>query len=218
MCGRFQLSVTGKQISERFNVEVFDERYKPCYNCAPSRELPVITNDNQKELQFFRWGLIPFWAKDPKIGMRLINARAETLTDKPSFKHAFKTRRCLIPANGFFEWKKEKKRVPYRFFLKNDSLFAMAGLWDVWKDSSGKPVHSFTIVTTDANEIVKPVHDRMPVILPKEKERLWLEEQNPQLLQSLLQPYPGDDLEFYPVSGLINKPQNDFPEVVMPVK
>ncbi len=218
MCGRFQLSVKGKQISERFNVEVYDERYKPCYNCAPSQSLPVITNDRPEELQYYRWGLIPAWAKDPKIGTRLINARAETLSEKPSFRNAFKYRRCLIPANGFFEWKKGKKKIPYRFFLTDESLFAMAGLWETWKDDSGKEIRTFTIITTDANETVKPVHPRMPVILEKERERDWLEEENPELLRGLLKPYVADDFNGYPVSDLVNNPANNTKEVTEPLK
>ncbi|HJN05505.1 MAG TPA: SOS response-associated peptidase, partial [Bacteroidales bacterium] len=127
MCGRFQLSVKGKQISERFNVEVFDELYKPNYNCAPSQKLPVITNDQPHSLSYFRWGLIPFWAKDPKLGYRNINTRSETISSKPSFKNAFKKRRCLIPANGFYEWRKDENKTPFRIFFKNEKLFALAG-------------------------------------------------------------------------------------------
>jgi putative SOS response-associated peptidase YedK len=132
MCGRFQLSVKGKHISERFNVEVFDEMYKPSFNCAPGQNLPVITNTEPGKLSFFKWGLVPFWAKDPKIGNKLINTRAETILEKPSFKAAFTRRRCLVPANGFFEWKKDTKKIPFRVFLKNGDLFAMAGLWETW--------------------------------------------------------------------------------------
>ena len=137
MCGRFQLSVKGKHISERFNVEVFDEMYSPSYNCAPSQKLPIITNAEPEKLNFFKWGLVPFWSKDPKIGFKLINARAENLLEKPAFKTAFKQRRCLVPANGFYEWKKAgKQKIPFRIFLKSEEIFAIAGIWETWKNTA----------------------------------------------------------------------------------
>ncbi len=216
MCGRFQLSVSGSQITERFNVEVFNERFTPRYNCAPSQNLPVITNNQPETIQFYRWGLIPFWAKDAKIGIRLINARAESVMEKPSFKIAFIRMRCLIPANGFYEWEKGKKKIAHRFYLPNDELFAMAGLWDQWKDADGKTVRSFTIITTKPNSLVKTVHDRMPVILPKNYEKIWLEENNPNVLKALLKPFPSEEMKGYPVSKRINTPLNDDPDIIRP--
>ena len=213
MCGRFQLSVKGKQISERFNVEVFDELYKPNYNCAPSQKLPVITNAEPGKLSFFRWGLVPFWAKDPKIGYRMINTRAESITEKPSFKNAFRKRRCLIPANGFYEWRKDENKTPYRIFLKTDELFAMAGIWETWKDGEGKPLHTFSIITTAPNSLMKKIHDRMPVILPKEQEQTWLNESEESKLLSILKPFDDNKMDFYPVSKKLNSPANNDPEV-----
>jgi len=216
MCGRFQLSVKGKHISERFNVEVFDEMYKPCYNCAPSQNLAVITNADRTKLNFYRWGLIPFWANDPKIGYRLINARAESLSEKPAFKHAFRKRRCLIPANGFYEWKKDRDKTPYRVFLKNDELFAMAGIWETWKDAEGKPVYSFSIITTKANPLVEKIHDRMPVILRPQDEEAWLKEKDENTLKKLLVPFDSSEMEAYPVSKKVNSPANEGPEIILP--
>lgn len=142
MCGRFQLSVKGKEISERYNVEVFNEMYSPNYNCAPSQTLPVVTNTNRGVLSFFRWGFIPTGTSLSKPGLGLINARAETVSEKPAFKKAFKTHRCLIPSNGFYEWRSGDK-VPFRIFLKNEPLFSMAGIWNAWTDSNNKIVNTF---------------------------------------------------------------------------
>ncbi len=216
MCGRFQLSVKGKHISERFNVEVFDEMYKPCYNCAPSQDLPVITNAERTKLNFYRWGLIPFWAKDPRIGFKLINARAESLAEKPAFRQAFKERRCLIPANGFYEWTKDANKTPYRIFLKNEELFAMAGIYETWKDAEGRTIRSFSIITTKANPLVEKIHDRMPVILPPEHEEAWLKEEDESVLKKLLVPFEPAKMEAYPVSKKVNSPKNDGPDIVLP--
>jgi len=217
MCGRFQLSVKGKHISERFNVEVFDEMYKPSFNCAPGQNLPVITNTEPGKLSFFKWGLVPFWAKDPKIGNKLINTRAETILEKPSFKAAFTRRRCLVPANGFFEWKKGTKKIPFRVFLKNEDLFAMAGLWETWKDEENNMLHTFSIITTEPNELMKPIHNRMSVILNREQEMVWLKSTNTDELISLLAPFQSDEMEVYPISDLINSPFNNSQTVISPV-
>ncbi len=217
MCGRFQLSVKGKQISERFNVEVFDEFYKPDYNCAPSQKLPVITNTEPAKLNYFKWGLIPFWAKDPKIGYKLINTRAETILEKPSFKNAFKQRRCLIPANGFYEWKKESNKTPYRIFLKSDELFAMAGIWESWKDAEKKTVYTFSIITTNANSLMHNIHHRMPVILPQEHENDWLNDSGEKALQKLLVPFDSGKMEAYAISKKVNSPANNSAEITLPI-
>lgn len=218
MCGRFQLSVKGKHISERFNVEVFDEMYKPSFNSAPGQNLPIIINTESEKLSLFKWGLVPFWAKDPKIGNKLINTRAETIMEKPSFKAAFTRRRCLIPANGFFEWKKGTQKIPYRIFMKNEALFAMAGLWETWKDADGNLLHTFSIITTEPNELMKPIHNRMPVILPPEAEKTWLHEENPQELLALLQPYDANKMEAYTIGNAINSPGNNNETVVKPLQ
>ncbi len=213
MCGRFQLSVKGKQISERFNVEVFDDMYKPNFNCAPSQKLPIITNTSNSKLSFYSWGLIPFWAKDPKVGFRNINTRAETINEKPSFKNAFKRRRCLIPANGFYEW-----NTPYRIFLKNDEIFAMAGIYETWKDTEGREIDTFSIITTSANNTVKDIHHRMPVILYPKDESSWLFESDEKSLQKLLVPFDSNKIDHYPISREINKAINNKPELIIHVK
>ena len=209
MCGRFQLSVKGKQISERFNVEVFDEMYKPSYNSAPSQNLPIITNSEPGKLNFFKWGLIPFWAKNPQIGNKLINTRAETITEKPAFKNALIKRRCLVPANGFYEWRKSDK-TPFRIFLKSEEIFAMAGIWETWKDAEGRPIHSFSIITTTPNVLMEKLHNRMPVILPRENEPDWLNEEKIEKLQSLLVPFDSEKMDAYTISAMINSPANNY--------
>jgi putative SOS response-associated peptidase YedK len=215
MCGRFQLSVKGKQISERFNVDVFDEKYSPMYNCAPSQNLPLITNNEPEKLNFFKWGLVPFWSKDPKIGFKLINARSESIEEKPAFKTAFAKRRCLIPANGFYEWKREgKNKLPYRIFLKNDEIFAMAGIWETWKDSEDKTINSFSILTSTPNSLMKNIHNRMPVILNKYDEQAWLHENDEKYLKSLLQPFDALKMDAYRISEKVNSPINNTSNII----
>ena len=187
------------------------------YNAAPSQNLPVITNQQPNVLQFFSWGLQPFWAKDSKSVKRSINARSETLTEKPMFRTLLKSKRCLVPADGFFEWKKtEQGKVPHRIMLKSEELFSFAGLWDEWTDKqTGEVLHTFNIITTDANDLVRPIHNRMPVILSPEAEELWLDENEPQEeLLSLLEPCKSDEMKVFPVSPLVNSPQNNIPEVL----
>lgn len=217
MCGRFQLSVKGKQISERFNVEVFDELYKPNYNCAPSQKLPVITNNEPHNLSYFRWGLIPFWAKDPKLGFRNINTRAETISIKPSFKNAFKKRRCIIPANGFYEWRKDENKTPFRIFLKDEELFAIAGIWETWKDAENSIINSFSIITTEANSLCEDIHNRMPVILKPENEQSWLQENNEDSLKKLLVLFDPRKMDAYAISKEVNSPKNNSAEIILPV-
>lgn len=217
MCGRFQLSVKGRHISERFNVEVFDEFYKPSYNCAPSQKLPVITNEQPGMLSHFRWGLIPFWAKDPKIGYKMINTRAETIAGKPSFRQAFRKRRCLVPANGFYEWKKDANKTPFRIFLKGEDLFSMAGIWETWKDGEGKPVHTFSIITTTPNPLMEKIHNRMPVILHREDEATWLHADDEASLQGLLRPFDETLMQAHPVSRRVNSPVHNDASVILPV-
>ena len=219
MCGRFQLSVKGKHISERFNVEVFDEMYSPSYNCAPSQMLPVITNTEPEKLNYLKWGLVPFWSKDPKIGIKLINARAESLLEKPAFKTAFLQRRCLVPANGFYEWKKlGKQKIPYRIFLKSEEIFAIAGIWETWKDAEKKPLHSFSIITTSSNSVMDDIHNRMPVILNKTDEQAWLFEKDEKYLKQLLQPFDSAKMDAYQISTKINSPANNSDEVIKRVE
>lgn len=216
MCGRFQLSVKGKQISERYNTEVFDEMYKPNYNCTPSQYLPVITNIAPKKISLLKWGLVPFWAKDPKVGYRNINTRAETIDIKPSFKKAMEKNRCIIPANGFYEWKKGTQKIPYRIAMINDSIMSFAGIYDQWTDAEGTIISTFSIITTEANSLVKSIHHRMPVILSKNNEEQWLYDNNKNNLKKLLLPFSSDKMKMYEISNLVNSPQNNSPDIILP--
>ncbi|MCX6234640.1 MAG: SOS response-associated peptidase [Bacteroidetes bacterium] len=218
MCGRFSFSPNEIIIEERFDLEIEEGTYKPRYNCAPSQNLAVISNADPGKLSFYRWGLIPFWAQDMSIGNRMINAKAETILEKTSFKNPFRHKRCLVPGDGFYEWKKESSgKTPYRIVTKDHGLFAMAGIWDSWKDTEGRIINSFAIITTAANVIMKPIHERMPVILLPEHEKEWLYRQDNYALQQLLKPYPSRLMEAYQVSKLVNSPLNDSPEVIIGV-
>jgi len=218
MCGRFSFSPSDKIIEDRFNISVINSIYKQRYNCAPSQNLAVISNEAPGNLSFYKWGLIPFWAKDKSIGNKLINARAETITEKPSFKNSLKQKRCLVLSDGFYEWRKlGKEKVPYRITLSDDSLFAMAGIWDVWKNSEGETIKSFSIITTEANELMQDIHHRMPVILNPEDERKWISEIAVNDALKLLNPYPSELMKYFEVSKLVNSPINDSPEIMIPV-
>lgn len=218
MCGRFSLTVNEAELNEFFETAGGDAPYEARYNCAPTQMLAVITNEKLRQLSYFRWGLIPGWAKDPSIGNKMINARAETITEKPSYKTALRARRCLVPADAFYEWKQNGDKVPYRIYLKNSRLLAFAGLWDRWRTPDGNEISSFTIITTGANRFMQPIHNRMPVILRREDEQLWLGSDNAAELLELLRPYPDEEMEAYPVSKLINSAANDFPEVIAPAR
>ncbi len=218
MCGRFALTNIDTIFSRLRVIVSEDVKITPHYNIAPSQNIPVIYKDKNLEnrIEFMKWGLVPFWAKDPKIGYKMINARAETLTQKPSFKNIFKTKRCVIPSSGFYEWKKiDKQKVPYYIGIKNSKIFSFAGLFDNWKDRDGNELKTFTIITTDANNTLKPIHDRMPVILKQEFEEKWLDMkiQNSDLLAEMLKPYPDDQMVAYSVSSEVNNPENDSPEL-----
>ncbi|MBF8963014.1 SOS response-associated peptidase [Pontibacter sp. FD36] len=216
MCGRY--SVLPKAKGNSRVAELLEKSMKEAhYNAAPSQSLPVVTIDKPDTIQYFSWGLQPFWAKDSKSIKRSINARAETLREKPSFRSLLKSKRCLVPADGFFEWQVTPQgKVPHRILLKNEELFSFAGLWDEFIDkSTGEILHTYTIITTDANDLVKPIHDRMPVILSPEAEELWLDEHETQDdLLSLLKPFEADKMKEYPVSTLVNSPKNNMPEVL----
>lgn len=219
MCGRFSLFQNGDDIVLRFCIANDIENYSKRYNIAPSQNVLVVINDGRNNRAgYLKWGLVPFWAKDPSVGNRFINARAETLAERAAFKHAFKKQRCLIVADGFYEWKKENKRKqPYRIQLKNNKLFAMAGLWDRWRGQDGKELFSCTIITTAANDLISSVHNRMPVILHPQVENIWLDKKNDDhlsFLQSLLMPYETEEWEIYPVSTKINSPKYDEPALI----
>ncbi|MEI6764723.1 MAG: SOS response-associated peptidase [Bacteroidota bacterium] len=213
MCGRFGFSVPKNLVEERFDISV-DELYLPRYNCAPTQFLGVISNAEPGILSYFRWGLVPFWAKDISIGNKLINTRAETILEKPSFKSSFKRRRCLVPADGFYEWKKEKIKVPHRIMLRSGEPFAMAGIWDSWMDAAGNELRTFSIITTTPNELMTGIHNRMPVILAREAEKKWLEETDERALLELLKPYPAEEMKAYKISSAVNSPAHDSPEIL----
>ncbi len=195
MCGRFTLTSNLDDLQGRFAFESKDLEYQPRYNIAPTQQVLAVTNDGQRRGEFLRWGLIPFWAKDLKSGYKMINAVGETAAAKPTFRAAFKKRRCLILADGFYEWRKEgKEKIPTYIFLKSREPFAFAGLWETWKSSDGDIIRSCTIVTTKPNEFVEPIHNRMPVILSGETEALWLDPMTEErdVLEPLLIPSPSE--------------------------
>lgn len=220
MCGRYYLA-DARNMKERFNVKDVAEWLTSRYNIAPTQEVPAVIEDEGRRLVRFKWGLKPYWARDRALGSGLINARAETVDVKPSFKESFKRRRCLLPASGFFEWKKAgKKKVPFRIGLSNWELFAFAGLWSSWKTPEGETAATCAIITTPANALVARIHHRMPVILPREAEGLWLDPHTPDtdLLKELLKPYPEGQMAMHRVSTLVNSPGNDNPRLLEPVE
>jgi putative SOS response-associated peptidase YedK len=216
MCGRFSLyDIFGLEVL--FNL-VLPDWVKPRYNIAPSQEILAIINNGGRQAVQFKWGLIPFWAKEMVPGM--INARAETVDIKPSFKQSLKSRRCLIPADGFYEWKNEggSRKKPYRITLKDGNVFAFAGLWDRWRSPEGETINSCAIITTSANTLMEPIHNRMPVILPKEAEEAWLvADTDTPTLKGLLKPYRSELMESWEVSAIVNNFRNDNPDVIKPV-
>ena len=217
MCGRFTFSEF-EGIEERFQIE--PQNLKPNYNVAPSQDVPVILNNGSNQLALLMWGLIPFWAKDPSIGNKLINARAETIDEKPSFKHSLQRKRCLVVADGFYEWKKEgSTKRPHRITLKSNELFGFAGLWDTWKSPTGDIINSCSIITTTPNDLMAPIHNRMPVILSRDSELVWLDQNivDSHILKNLLVPYPADLMIAYEVSTLVNSPKNNVPECLIRV-
>lgn len=214
MCGRFSLTSDEQQINTFFELAGGNAPYVPRYNGAPTQQLPVITSERPLRLQLFRWGLIPRWTKELSK-MPLINARSETLDEKPSFKTVFRERRCLVPADGFYEWVHSGRKLPYRFTLKDESLFAFAGIWDCWQKPTGEMINSFAILTTDANETMLAIHDRMPVILEKGHYKTWLESNNTEELKRLLKPYPSEEMKKYRVPEAVNKASVEGPELII---
>ena len=230
MCGRFKVSRRKQEIEEAFEVESGDgelddsseehalSHAAPRYNAAPGQEILAILQDAntpRRTLSLLRWGLVPRWAKDPSIGYKMINARSETVAEKPSFREPLRTRRCLIPADGFYEWRREgKAKTPFCFTLADDSLFAFAALWDEWRSPQGLLLHTCTILTTAPNALMRDVHDRMPVILPREHHDLWLDPGFSKVseLQSLLLPFPAEQMRRYRVSERVNSVKYDDAE------
>ena len=215
MCGRYSLIADIGELQERFGFDGSELTHAPRYNVAPTQMALTVTNGSERRGSYMRWGLIPSWAKSASVGNRMINARAETVAEMPSFRTALQRRRCLVLADGFYEWQR-----PMRITMASGEPFAFAGLWDAWRDPKGEVVRSCAIITTSANESLSPIHDRMPVILPRELESLWLDHdiQDPAALDGILRPYPNDRaLDAYEVSTLVNSPANDTPELVVPV-
>ena len=223
MCARYSLTVLAEDFARKLGASVQlalfgPDGFRPRYNAAPTQKLPVITGGVPRQLELLQWGLIPSWAKDPSIGIKLINARAETVLEKPSFRRPFQRQRCLVLADGFYEWQAtERGKVPYRFVVRGGAPFAFAGLWDSWRDPSGPERRTFTILTTQPNDLVAPIHNRMPVILPETAYEHWLSSAvAPESLLPLLTPYPAEVMAASPVSRLVNSPHNDTPAVLAP--
>jgi putative SOS response-associated peptidase YedK len=217
MCGRFTLTSSSSDIAKVFNLANVPS-LEPKYNVAPTQQVATILqteSDSDRTFKMLRWGLIPSWAKDSSMGAKLINARAETIAEKPSFRSPFRHSRCLIIADGFYEWQKlENGKQPFYIEQIDSSPFAFAGLWSTWQPPDGEAISTCTIITTEANEIMQPIHARMPVILNSTDYDLWLDPtvQKPELLQPLLKPLEKDLLKTYPVSTKVNNPRNDSPE------
>ena len=221
MCGRYTLIADLGDLAQRFEFDGTDFSYDPGYNIAPTESVLTVRNIDGREAAFARWGLIPFWAKDPKIGARMINARAETVAEKPPFRNALKKRRCLVLADGYYEWQKTPVgKRPYRIILKSGEPFAMAGLWETWRDPQGNVVPSCTIITTAANDYLAPIHNRMPVILPRESEGLWLDIDIAETtsLDYMFASSRDHALDAYKVSTLVNNARNDGPGVIARVR
>jgi putative SOS response-associated peptidase YedK len=219
MCGRYTLKTPVEELAEEFGFEASSMELPPNYNVAPTQEVAaILEEDGKRRLELLRWGLIPSWADDPSIGSRMINARSETAPEKPSFRRAFRERRCLIPADGFYEWQRTNgAKQPYYIRMKVGCPFAFAGLWESWKDDGGPEIRSCTILTTKPNALAAEIHDRMPVILPAGSYDAWLDpETGRDELYGLLAPYPEDEMEAYPVSRFVNSPQNNDPRCIEP--
>ena len=222
MCGRFTLFTDIEEIKDRFDIQgSFDEEYQFSYNIAPSHSVLSVINDGARNrLGYLRWGLIPFWAKDEKVGYKMINARAESIAEKASFKNAYKKKRCLIIADSFYEWKKEPERkIPMRIKLKNHAPFGMAGLWESWKSPEGINIYSCSVITTVPNELMTSIHDRMPVILKPEDEKDWLNPSinDPAYLQQYLKSFDPKQMEAFEVSTDVNSTKNNSPNLIQQI-
>jgi putative SOS response-associated peptidase YedK len=220
MCGRFVRITPISVIAEKFKAKQLFADLAPSYNIAPNQEVVIINDEGVRQLVQCTWGFIPSWAKDPSIGNKMINARSETVAEKPSFRSAFKKKRCLVIADGFYEWRTEgKRKFPMYIRLKSGEPFGFAGLYNVWTSPDGKQICTCTIITTEANEMVKPIHDRMPVILPRDKEDIWISPalEDKEILLAVLKPYPSEEMEAYEVSARVSSPQFNFPSNIKPL-
>ena len=223
MCGRYTLTAAGPDLIDEFQLDEAPS-LAPRFNIAPTQEVAVVRLDpaaGRRKLGLLRWGLIPPWAREPEVGSRMINARADTAAVKPAFRAAFKRRRCLIPADGFYEWKPAgARKQPYFIRMCDGRTFAFAGLWERWEPSDGEPIESCTILTTDPNDLLAPIHNRMPVILHREDYGLWLDPDlgNPDRLRPLLAPYAPEEMTAYPVGLRVNSPKNDDAGCIEPME
>jgi putative SOS response-associated peptidase YedK len=221
MCGRFSLGATIR-VAQVFDLPEWPD-IPPRYNIAPSQAVPVVIQNREtarRELRTMRWGLVPFWAQDPSVGNRLINARAETVATKPAFRRPFRERRCLIPADGFYEWeRRDRQKWPWYIRMQDGRPFAFAGLWDRWQAPGGAAVETCSIVTTTPNELAGRIHDRMPAILAPVLYDLWLDPSvhDVEPLQAALRPHPADDMVAYPIGTKVNNPANDSPDLIVPL-
>lgn len=223
MCGRYSLVAGADQLALRFDFDPAGLDLPPNFNVAPTHSVLTVRADeaHHREAALMRWGLIPSWAKDKSVGYRMINARAETVAERPSYRTALQRRRCLVIADGFYEWRREgKARTPMRITLRSGEPFAFAGLWETWRDPEGDLIRSCTIITTAPNELVGGIHDRMPVILPPDLEPLWLDPdvKDSTILADILAPYPDEHMQAYQVSALVNSVHNNTPEVIRRVE
>jgi putative SOS response-associated peptidase YedK len=220
MCGRFTLTLDPGELQTLLDLGTFIHLHQPRYNIAPSQPIPIVRDPEKRAVELYQWGLVPSWSKDITFGSRLINARAETAHEKPSFRGAFKYHRCLILADGFFEWhqkENESVKTPFYFKLKDSKPFTFAGLYDHWQSPDGGELHTCTILTCPPNDLVADYHQRMPVILASEKRWDWLSKDfHKAQLRSLLTPYPSEEMICYPVSREINSPKNDHPDLLLP--
>ncbi len=220
MCGRYSLIADIQELARQFEFDGTGFENSPRYNVAPTQSVLTVTNREGRQAEYMRWGLIPSWAKDASIGNRMINARGETVSQKPSFRNALQRRRCLVLADGFYEWQKVGKgKQPVRIVLKSREPFAFAGLWETWRNPEGETTRSCTIITTEANDLLRPIHERMPVILPRELEEFWLDGDVTEsaALSDVLSPYPEESMETYQVSPLVNKATNNSADLIVPV-
>jgi putative SOS response-associated peptidase YedK len=220
MCGRFEIHNTLEIIARVFGIDSVTFDYTPSYNIAPSQDVLLVVNDGKRRLIKSRWGFVPPWAKDISDGYKMINARAESVAEKPSFRQAFQNQRCLVVADGFYEWKKEGTRKrPFYIRLKSGRPLGFAGLYNIWRSPEGEQICTSTIITTDANELVHPLHDRMPVITAPDAYDTWLDPNihDRALLQNILKSYPSEELEAYEVTPMVNSPKNNAPENIQKI-
>ncbi|TVY11567.1 SOS response-associated peptidase [Paenibacillus cremeus] len=224
MCGRYTITAEWEELMLRFLLDIRPGKYQPRYNAAPGQWIPAIIGADHAEagrrMGELRWGLVPSWSKDDKSAFRMINARSETVAEKPAFRSLLARKRCIVPADGFYEWKVSgKTKQPMRFRMKDRSLFGMAALYDTWQTPDGSKLHTCTILTTSANTLVSPIHERMPVILNGEAERLWLNRriQEEKEFLPLLSPYPAEAMEFYAVDPKVGRVQYDEADCIEPI-